>query len=100
MDLPIGLLEAVKNYLDITWDDPEGDVKLSGITARGIEFLDRKAGTGLDYTVEGMAKELLLEYCRYTRNGMLNEFMINYAPFLQDLRAGNGGAYGQETTNI
>lgn len=95
MDLPIGLLEATKNYLDVTWDDPEGDVKLSGIIARGIEFLNRKAGAKLDYTVEGMAKELLLEYCKYTRNGILNEFMINYVPFLEDLRVGNGGAYGQ-----
>jgi len=31
--LPAGLLEAVRNYLDITWEDTAGDLKLSGIIA-------------------------------------------------------------------
>ena len=48
MSLPPGLLEAVKNYLDITWDDPEGDEKLSGIIARGMQYLNKVAGAELD----------------------------------------------------
>ena len=100
MALVEGLLESVKNYpgIDITWVDAQTDIQLTGIIERGMKFLDGKAGATLDYSLEEMPRELLFEFCKYTRNGVLNEFMINYSPFLQDLRAGNGGAYGETTT--
>ena len=95
MTVPTSLLEEVRNYLDITWADTTGDEKLSGTIERGMQFLNNKAGAELDYIEETVQKELLFEYCRHSRNGILNEFIINYAPFLQDLRVGNGGTYGQ-----
>lgn len=96
MALPEGLVDSVKNYpgIDITWVDIQVDTQLKGIIERGIKFLDRKAGTVLDYSVEDRPKEILMEYCKAVRNGLLNEFMINYAPFLNDLRIENGGSYG------
>ena len=97
MTVSTGLLEEVRNYLDITWADAAGDEKLSGMIERGIQFLNNKAGAEMDYTEETVQKELLFEYCRHSRNGILNEFIVNYAPFLQDLRVGNGGTYGQNT---
>ena len=33
------LLEEVRNYLDITWDDPKGDEKLRGMIKRGMASL-------------------------------------------------------------
>lgn len=96
MALPEGLLAAVKNYpgIDVTWEDGEIDFQLTGIINMGIKFLNGKAGAELDYTKDEMPKQLLLEYCKYTRNGILNEFMVNYVPFIEDLRIENGGAYG------
>ena len=47
--LAITLLEAVRNYLDITWEDYAGDEKLLGIISRGIKYLDGVAGVTLDY---------------------------------------------------
>lgn len=91
------IISDVKRYLDITWEDDNTDKKITGIVNRGIKFLNDKAGDNLDYATEDRPKELLMEYCKYVRNGMLNEFMINYAPFLQDLRVKNGGVYGQST---
>jgi len=41
---PQELLTAVRNYLGITWADDAGDVKLSGIIARGMKYLNRIAG--------------------------------------------------------
>ena len=35
-DLPDGLLDDVKNYLNITWDDDATDKKVSGIIASGM----------------------------------------------------------------
>ncbi len=97
--LPEELLEAVKNYpgIDITWADDSVDVQLTGIINMGIKFLNGKAGGVLDYSLDEMPRQLLFEYCKYTRNGILYEFMTNLAPFLLDLKVGNGGAYGNNT---
>lgn len=72
------LLEAVRNYLDITWKDDAGDVKLSGIIARGMQYINTIAGKEMDYSIEGKARELLFDYCRYVRSNALNEFQDNY----------------------
>ncbi len=86
MALPDGLLDAVKNYLDITWEDFDGDIKLTGIIARGIKYIDSVAGETLDYTIEDKPQELLLDYCRYVRSSALDEFMTNYLPELLSLQ--------------
>ncbi len=79
MALPEGLLDTVKNYLDITWTlDEAGENKLSGIIERGMKYLNDAAGTELDYTVEDKPRELLLDYCRYVRSNALDEFQDNY----------------------
>lgn len=84
--LPMELLGDVRNYLNITWVDPEGDIKLLGIIARGIKHLNKIAGAELDYTVEDNPRELLFEYCLYVRSNALNEFEINYQHELLSLQ--------------
>ena len=86
MALPEGLLEAVKNYLDITWADNAGDEKLSGIIARGMKYIDAVAGEELDYTEEDKPRELLMDYVRYTRSNALDEFQNNYLHELLSLQ--------------
>ena len=86
MALQIGLLDAVRNYLDITWNDDAGDEKLSGIVARGMKYLDNVAGEALDYMVEEKPRELLMDYCRYVRSNALDEFQQNYLPELLTLQ--------------
>ena len=86
MALPDGLLEAVRNYLDITWTDADGDTKLTGIISRGIKYIDSVAGTELDYTIEDKPRELLFDYCRYVRSNALDEFQTNYLPELLSLQ--------------
>lgn len=78
MALPEGLLDDVKNYLDITWDDADGDNKLTGIIARGMKYIDGIAGSEMDYTLEDKSRELLFDYCRYVRSNALEEFQKNY----------------------
>lgn len=72
------LLAAVRNYLDITWEDAESDQKLSGLLARGQRYLDRVAGCALDYRVEEKPRELLFDYVRYVRSNALSDFQNNY----------------------
>ena len=80
------LLPDVRNYLDVTWDDPDGDRKLAGIIGRGTAYLDGVAGAKLDYTVEGSARALLFDYCRYARDNALHEFEVNYQAMLLALQ--------------
>ena len=86
MALPTGLLEAVRNYLDITWSDADGDEKLIGIIHRGMKRIDRIAGEALDYSVEDTPRELLFDYCRYVRSNAADEFEENYLSELLDLQ--------------
>lgn len=88
MPFPDGLLDAAKNYLDITWMDGAGDTKLVGILERGMRYLDRVAGSSQDYTAEGDARALLLDYARYVRSGALDEFAKNYQMELLALQIG------------
>lgn len=78
MALPEGLLSAVKNYLDITWEDGDGDTKLTGIVSRGMSYLDGIAGTTLDYEIEAQPRALLFDYCRYVRSGLKEDFETNF----------------------
>lgn len=101
MALPEGLLAAVKNYLDITWTDTDLDIKLAGIIARGMKYLNGVAGAELDYTVEDKPRELLLDYCRYVRSNALDEYMTNYLPELLTLQMQKEvAAYVEEYTDL
>lgn len=82
------LLNDVKNYLDITWQDDETDRKLRGILERGMSYLDRTAGEEQDYSAEGLPRSLLFDYCRYARNNALELFEGNFRAELISLRMG------------
>lgn len=86
MALPQGLLDSVKNYLDITWSDVQTEQKLTGIIERGMKYIDSVSGATNDYTIEDKPKELLLDYCRYVRSNALSEFQNNYLAELLTLQ--------------
>lgn len=85
-DLPDGLLEDVKNYLNITWSDDATDKKISGIIASGIIYLNGKAGAEMDYIADGAARTLLFEYSRYMRDDAIDVFENNYLHLLLSMR--------------
>lgn len=84
-DVPDILLADARNYLDITWEDADGDVKLLGILARGMGYLDHAAGVELDYGEGTAARALLLDYVRYVRAGALQDFGRDFASELLGL---------------
>lgn len=84
--LPKGLLDAVLNYLNITWKDDATDEKIKGIIASGMFYLNKKAGVAMDYTADGTARTLLFEYCRYARDEALDVFENNYLSLILDMR--------------
>lgn len=84
--MPEGLLEQVKNYLDITWEDDAGDKKLTGIIERGMKYINQYGGATFDYSKQEKPLELLMDYVRYVRSDALDEFTTNYLPELLSLQ--------------
>ena len=58
------LLEDVRNYLDITWDDPKGDEKLLGMIKRGMASLAGKIGE-CDFLRDTQERTLLFQLVMY-----------------------------------
>lgn len=82
------LLDTLKSYLDITWQDEHTDDKLSGILARAKDLLVQYAGTDLINFADGTAEQqLLLDLCRYIWNNASEDFETNYLSDLLMLRA-------------
>jgi hypothetical protein len=84
-DLPEGLLDDVKEYLNITWQDDKTDKKITGYINRGMKRLQDIAGASLDFTAEDLPRALLLDYCRYANSQALEVFEKNFEAELLDL---------------
>lgn len=82
----MALLDEVKNYLDITWQDQDTETKLTGIVERGKKYIDKISGKEQDYDQNDLAKSLLLDYCLYARNQALAEFAHDYQHELMQLQ--------------
>jgi hypothetical protein len=78
------VLQAVKDYLKITWDDEDGS--LQTIIERGKAYLNDLVGAELDFDVAGPPRSLLLDYCRYVYNNASEYFEENFASELLRLQ--------------
>lgn len=80
--LPEGLLDDIKNYLNITWEDEATDDKISGLIASGMVYINTRYGEEADYVQDGLPRILLMEYVRYARDSALDVFENNYLSML------------------
>lgn len=84
--MPEGLLEDIKDYLNIGWKDEKTDKKLTGMIKRGMTRLQNIAGVSiLDFIEEDMPRELLFDYVRYANSHALEMFEKNYMSELLEL---------------
>lgn len=82
------LIETLKNYLDITWNDPHTNAKLEGILARAQTRICAYAGADdLAFSDGSEEQQLLLDLCRYIYNNASEDFEQNYRHDLLMLRA-------------
>lgn len=72
------LLEELKLYCGITWEDPVTDRQVRTLMENGMAFLDLKRGAPADYHVPGLPRSLLMDYVRYGRAEALDVFAENY----------------------
>ena len=84
-DLPEGLLDDIKDYLNITWQDDKIDKKITGFINRGMKRLQDVAGASLDFEKEDLPRSLLLDYCRYANSQALEVFETNFQSELLEL---------------
>jgi hypothetical protein len=72
------MLEEVKNYLAITWDDEITNSNVQNSINEGMDYLQRIVGSSIDFDADLTARALLKDYCRYVRNYSLEYFEINF----------------------
>lgn len=84
--IPAGLLDAVKNYLDITWADEQQNEKTEELIRSAMAYLNKKRGAEADFAEAGMPRTLLLEYVRYARDAALDVFENNYRSLIIDMQ--------------
>ena len=74
------LLAAVKNYLQISWDDTDTDARIGELIDAGKAYIEKKMGeqTRGIFDDPGYPRTLLFEYVRYARDGALDVFENNY----------------------
>lgn len=84
-ELPAGLLEDVKSYLKITWQDDGTDSLIIGYISRGMKRLQDIAGASLDFMAEDSPRQLLFDYCRYANSQALEVFEKNFEADLLEM---------------
>lgn len=80
------ITEAVKRYLDISWEDPDTDAKVEDTITSAKARINDHAGVEVDLTQDVLAFQLFKDCCRYIYNKVLDEFEKNYASELIALR--------------
>ena len=73
------MLDELKNYLNISWQDELIDNKLTQLVNESKSVLNHLMGIDLDYEQDQEAKELLFNRVRYAYNNALDEFEKNFA---------------------
>lgn len=82
------MLDAIKDYLKITWDDE--DAAIQAMIERGKAGLNALVGAELDFDVAGPPRSLLFDYCRYVYNNASEYFEENFASELLRLQLQTG----------
>ena len=84
------LLEPVKSYLKISWDDE--DEEIERLINRGQSYLNELTGAELDFETEGLARSLFFDYCRYAYNNATEFFEENFRTAILRLQLMTGVA--------
>lgn len=83
--MPDALLNDVKSYLHITWQDENTDKNLIDAINSSKARLEEIAGVSLNFEKEGLARDLLKDRCRYINSNALEMFERNFASELMSL---------------
>ena len=82
------LIEQVRRKLNITWDDADTTARVEEIIASATLDLEHKLGVAdFDFSQAGMENLLFMNHCLYEWNHALEDFDLNYARMIAQVRA-------------
>jgi len=102
MDNPT-LFGQVKRKLNVTWDDDDTTARIEEIMESAVPDLKHRLGITdpeFDFSVAGDENTLYKNYCLYEWNHCLNEFFVNYAEMIAQVRARNDVAYYKANNEV
>lgn len=79
-------IEQVKNYLNKTYDDIEGDRKLYGIMQRAESRVRKLIAAVNGEELDLDEEQLVLDCCRYLDNNAAEEFDVNFRETINSMR--------------
>lgn len=80
------LLEQVKSYLNFTWEDNAKEQRIVEYINSSIAYLQEVAGTGIDFTTDYLARDLLFNRVLYMDSQALDDYQKNYNGMLLELK--------------
>lgn len=87
LNISYELFSEIQNENDLNYDDPAMLRKLKTSIARGVgRIREWSSDMSLDIESDDDAKELLINYVRYSIAGMIDEFRVRYASDISALR--------------
>lgn len=92
------MLQEIKNYLKITWDDE--DDFLTSLINRGRTKLNELTGAELDFETEGLPRSLLFDYVRYAYNNASEYWEENYQHEILRLQLMTGVSMLEEDADV
>lgn len=72
------MLNELKKYLSITWEDEDIDSKLNMLLEQSKSAISFLVGTNIDFEHDKEVKELLFNRIRYAYNNALEYFESNF----------------------
>lgn len=72
------MLQEIKNYLSITWNDTDIDTKLEKMIVESKKAISGLMGIDIDFDNDEEMKELLKNRVRYAYNNSLEFFEENF----------------------
>ena len=84
------MIEKLKTYLQITWDDPQIDARLNVLLEESETAIDGLIGRNLNYNKDLQARELLFSRVRYAYNNAIEIFAENFAAEILRLQLTEG----------
>ncbi len=78
------MLQVIKDVLKITWDDE--DTRILESIENGKAYLQAYTGTTLDFERPGLARDLLINFCRLDYNNAREYFPKLFDEDLQALK--------------
>lgn len=83
------LIEQVRRKLNVTWEDTDTTLRIQEMIESAVPDLIHKLGitdSDFDFSAPSAEHSLFLAYCLYEWNHALDEFDLNYARMIAQVR--------------